>query len=100
MNDTMRLFATTWGGLWGRRGGTEAGVRARPRLEATPASPLARTVGMPEGHGYETGAVSFRLQRLRLGGMSRLLEGASAEEAEGGRVRLRFALERLVLRGH
>ena len=99
MNDMMRLFATTWGGLWGRRGGAEAGLCDPARLEDTPAYPLARTVGMPEGHGYETGAVSFRLKRLRLGGMSRLLEGAHAEQAEGGRVRLKFALERLVLRG-
>lgn len=104
MDERMRFFATTWRGLWGRSAGDAACAEARlsdpARLDDTPAYPLARTVGMPEGHAYKTGAVSFRLQRLSLGGMSRLgAEGCAEEGAGGARVRLKFTLERLVLRG-
>jgi hypothetical protein len=101
MDDKLIAFAAAWGSVWAegtsgaRAGGEPRGVVA---LDDTPAYPLARTVEMPEGHGYETGALSFRLSELEIHGVGRL-GGAQGAVGEGGIARIRLRLARLTLRG-
>jgi hypothetical protein len=102
MNDRMRAFVKAWSGVWAEgEGDDRLGEKlCEPlRLDHAPAYPLSRTVRMPEGHPYETGAIGFRLFDLALHNLSRLDEERCTEEMSAGGARLKIVLERVVLRG-
>lgn len=91
MNEEMTEFAAAWKRYWCEGAGL--------RLENTPAYPLARTVAMPRGHAYETGAISFCINDLQVDGLQNLTSVARTATPETSRVRLRLTLERLILTG-
>lgn len=70
------------------------------QLGDTPAYPLARTVSMPPELGYPTGALSFRIAGLALGGLGRPDTARCGVEHESGRVCVRLVLDGVALSGH
>lgn len=68
-------------------------------LGDTPAYPLARTVAMPQGHAYETGALSYRMTGLKLLGLDRMQWVGSDRDAAGERVALELRLDGVRLEG-
>jgi hypothetical protein len=65
----------------------------------TPAYPLARTLPMPPDHGYETGALSFRMVDLQLHGMRDIDVERWSREINEDRVRVKLELKSLILQG-
>jgi len=100
MSDKMSRFAALGRQLVAAltdRASSSEGLSDAIDLDDTPAYPLARTVQMPTGYGYETGAFSFRMADLQLHGASHLKECASESGAD--RVRINLTLTDLCLRG-
>lgn len=90
MNKTS--FETAW-----NRYVTEKG--AVMPLGNSPAYPLARTVLMPEGHAYKTGALSYRMTNLELLGLDRMELADCEKEAQGGKISLKLRLDGVILNG-
>lgn len=64
----------------------------------SPAYPLARTVAMPAGHRYPTGALSFRFSDLSVNGL-RQVRSADCAASEGGLLSVSLLFEPLQLSG-
>jgi hypothetical protein len=90
MNGMLPAFAAAWTRSW-----TDDPIE----LGETPPFPLARTVKMPSGHPYESGALSFRLGGLRLHGAAELDLDRCSLARDGTRVVLGLGLRELVLHG-
>ncbi len=99
MKENMTAFTTAWQQFWAQNTGDGAGAGAPLALADTPAYPLARTVAMPPGHAYATGAVSFRMTDLQVHGLEHLLPAECRVETEGEQVRIRLVLAHLRLLG-
>src|SRR4051812_39670247 len=97
MNDLLLPFLAAWADDFAGDQGRSA--RDTVALDDLPALPLARTVRMPEGHAYASGALSLCLSGLTLTGASRLDPARCALERDGTRVRLALALQPLALDG-
>lgn len=96
MDDPRKDLSPGFGAAWARCFEPE-GPLTDPALPDSPLYPLARTVEMPAGHAYATGAIGIRLYNLRLHGLGNLCL-ARGEDAEG-RLRVRLAVQGVRLRG-
>ncbi|MEM9556468.1 MAG: hypothetical protein AAGC60_19580 [Acidobacteriota bacterium] len=88
----MNRHAKTFQALW-----RDAWQGESLSLDDLPGFPLARTVEMPPGHDYPSGALSFRLHDLRLDGVERL--AAVRRKGAHGRVEIDLSFERLRVEG-
>jgi hypothetical protein len=103
MNINVEQFAALWRKNWHHKSGKAQFDQARNRiisLDDTPAYPLARTVAMPPGYHYETGALSFSLSNLEIHGIGDLDSVQCTEAVDGERIRLVLVLRCLNLRGN
>lgn len=87
MNDRNR-FSVAW----------SESVADTLRIGDSPAYPLARTVAMPEGHRYPSGALSFRFSGMNVEGL-RQVRSADCAAAEDGRLSVSLLFEPLQLHG-
>jgi|GEM_PF-2272372 len=96
MDDPQKDLIPGFSAAWARCFAPD-GPLAAPSLPDSPVYPLARTVEMPAGHAYSTGAVGLRLLNLRIDGLGNLAR-AGRQDAEG-RVRVSLAVEGVRIRG-
>src|SRR4051794_38211290 len=97
MDDLLPPFLAAWTDHFAGHQGRSA--RDTIALDDLPALPLARTVKMPEGHAYASGALSLCLSGLTLSGASRLDPARCTLERDAAGIRLALALEPLALNG-
>jgi len=69
------------------------------QLQDSAVYPLARKVKMPESFGYETGALSFRLQQLILEGTDQLQWEFDTPAEKDQTIKLKLSLEQVKLTG-
>jgi hypothetical protein len=65
----------------------------------TPPYPLAKTVQMPEGHTYKTGLLRLSFRDIHCTGAKKLRAGSGDYQVEEQKIRMKFTLDTLNLKG-